>query len=417
MNKEFPASDAERRFAGADAGSGGGRYEEVLMREAYGHIGKAEYKIAAHILDDLLRRFAAVLDDDQKSVINSELGTLYFWLGDYESAIKHCENALGYGDNDQAYSILGKTAVAQFKFPQARGYFSKISEENPARCLGLCLVCIKLRDTIGVKAYLEEVYPKVSKSDPEYLLYVAYLNLLKGHAKDAVAQTREAVKKCEHDPSLILIVAEIFMTAGNYGEAVGAAKKVASYAPENDQVYGILAHAAYAEEDFKNAETHADCAVRRNPLNEYAKTVLMKLAVRRGSYALAEKIGTDILRNCPEYSLGHANLGDVYFNQGRYELAQIEYEQTMQLMDSDTKGARLRKARMKFMEGDLFGAQSILENLVEMRHTYYDDAMCDLLLCYDKMGAAPAKAALIDKMIMRRSFYHRAEKLLKSFGA
>jgi len=148
----------------------------------------------------------------------------------------------------------------------------------------------------------------------------------------------------------------------------------------------------------------------------YAKTALVKLAVRSGNYSAAESVGCEILRDSPQYSLGHANLGDVYFIQGRYELAQIEYEQTMELMDSQTKGARLRQARMKYIEGDFASAALILEGLVEGYHTYYDDAMCDLALCYDQIGDEDKKDQLIDKMQIRRSFYHRTEKILQNFG-
>lgn len=412
--KELPDAGAEKaRQAGVSSAV---RYEEVLMKEAYEHLGKGNIEQAANIFNDILRRFGVSLDDNQKSLLNSELGTFYFWLGDYESAKKHCEDALAYGDNDHAYSILGKIAVAEFKFPQARGYFSKISADNPAKALGMCLVSIKLRDTIGAQSFLQQAASKLPSSDPEFCVYRAYVNLLKGDTKLAISEIRPMVQKCDRDPFLLLLIAEIFMTAGNYGEATSVAEKVRSRAPEHDQVFSILAHASYAEEKFPDASAYAEKAVELNPRNAYAKTVLMKLAVRRGSYSLAESIGTEILKDCPEYSLGHANLGDVYFIQGSYEMAQIEYEHTMQLMNSDTKGAHLRQARIKFIDGRFAEAAEILEKLTEFYHTYYDDAMCDLLLCYDKLGNAAKKDEIMDKMEMRRSFYRRIENLLKKFG-
>ncbi|MEK7523627.1 MAG: hypothetical protein AAB588_01220, partial [Patescibacteria group bacterium] len=141
----------------------------------------------------------------------------------------------------------------------------------------------------------------------------------------------------------------------------------------------------------------------------------MKLACRSGNYSSAESLGLQILEDSPEYSLAHANLGDVYFNEGRYELAQVEYEQTQQLMNSETKGAKLRQARMKFIRSDFDGAAEILEKLIEGYHTYYDDAMCDLFLCYERLGDEEKKDDIVDKMQVRRSFYRRTENLLKSF--
>lgn len=414
-NREFPSSNAE---SASFKPSGKARYEEVLMKEAHENIEKGEYQNAANIFDDILRRFGVSLDPDQKSLINSETAMLYFWLGDYETAKRHAEESLSFGDNDHAFEILGKIAVAQFRFPLARSYFSKISSENPAKALGLCLVSIKLRDTIGAQSFLQDAAGKKSPNDPEFRVFAAYVRLLKGGTDDAVSEARGLLRlpRLERDPFLTLLLAEILMTAGNYGEAAAVAKRVGKSAPESDHVFALLAHTNYSEENFAKADSNAREAVRLNPHNAYAKTVLMKLAIRNGSYEVAESIGTDILRDCPEYSLGHANLGDVYFNQGRFELAEVEYEQTMQLMDSDTKGARLRKARMEFIKGDYAAAAEKLERLAESQHTYYDDAMCDLLLCYGKMNEPEKRARLIEKMQMRKYFYHRMEKLLQAIS-
>lgn len=418
----FP-SENEKAQHGAEKESsrpsGSVRYEEVLMSQAYDHMSKKEYRDAADIFNDILRRFSVSLEDKQKSLMNSELGTLYFWLGDYDSAKTHCETSLAYsgGENDQAYNILGKVAVAQFKFPQARGYFSKMSGDNPLRSLGFCLISLKLRDTIGAETFLKEARAKnIPPTDPEFRVYNAYLHLLKGDAKAATLEAREVLPKCDHDPNLAVLAAEVLMTAGDYGEAASIAQKVLKVCPENDSAFAVLAWASHAEEDLGHAEAHAREAVRLNPFNAYAKTVLMKLATHSASYSMAESIGTQIINDCPEYSLAHANLGDVYFNQGRFELAQIEYEQTQHSMTADTKGTRLRNARMKFIEGDYAGAADILEKLILAHHTYYDDAMCDLLLCYDKVGDEEKCDEVIEKMQIRKSFYQRTERILLEFN-
>ncbi len=393
-----------------------GHYEDVLMREAHELTMKKQYAPAAAVLNDVVQRFGVTLEPQQKSLLHSELGTLFFWLGDYDSARRHCEDAAAFSDtNDQAFIILGKIAVAQFQFPKARGYFSKVSSKNSGRPLGMCLVSLKLRDIIGAEVFLRDAEGLVSQTDPELRVYKTYFQLLKGDPTLAIKEARTLIKKCERDPALMLLLAEIFMTAGNYGEASAVAKKVGHVCPENDGVFAILAHAAYAEEDLGAAENHARDALRFNPANAYAKTVLMKLATRDGRYETAEVLGMQILADCPEYSLGHANLGDVYFNQGRYELAETEYEQTLELMNSQTKGAHLRQARMKFIEEDYKAAAHILEKLIESEHTYYDDAMCDLFLCYERLGDEEKKDDIVDKMQVRRSFYRRTENLLKSF--
>lgn len=392
------------------------RYEEILMREAHEKKEKGQYQAAGAILEDVLRRCDNVLDKEQKSMILSELGLVYFWLGDLENARQKCDLAAQFIDNDESFSILGKIAVAKFQFPKARGYFSKIHERNPLKPLGMCLISIKLRDTVAVEAFLREAAALGGTADLEYRIYHAYHKLLKGDMDAAAMDVRSLALKCKDNPELMLLIAEIFMTAGNYGEAVSSAKKVEKNCPDNDQIFAIYSHAAYAQEDFNSAKKEAERALEINPHNAYAKTILIKLATRDGHYEIAESFGLEVLKDSPEYSLGHANLGDVYFVQGRYELAEIEYDQTKLLMNSETKGSRLRNARMKFMKEEYKDAAEILEKLIEAYHTYYDDAMCDLLLCYEKMGEEDKKQDLLEKMELRRDFYKRTENLLREFG-
>lgn len=389
------------------------RYEDILIKEAREKVTEEQYEAAVEAFQEIVRRFSKILGESQECIIHSELAMIFFWLGFYSDAKRHAEQALKRGDNDHAYAVLGRIALAEFKFPAARGYFSKISDENPAKYLGLCFVCIRLRDTRGALHFLEEARKYVSSTDREYRVLATYCQLISGDTQSVLIEARELVTKCSRDPALLVLLAEIFMTAGSYGEARATAKKVHHTCPLNDHAFAILAHAAYAEENFAEAEACATKALEQNPHNLYAKTVKMKLATRAGSYAYAESIGREILEESPEYSLGHANLGDVYFNQGRYELAELEYGQTMQLMDSNTKGARLRAARMKFIKEDYLGAAEILEQLISSHHTYYDDAMCDLALCYDKLGNKEKTSEVLEKMEMRKSFYKRTEKLLQ----
>lgn len=391
-------------------------YESVVLEAAYEKVSKKEYLQAANLFEEVLNKFALVITNDQRSIIDAELARIFLWLGNYDRAEFHAQAAIkARADNEAAMAILGKIAVAEYKFPQARGYFSKLSEENPDKSMGLCLISIRLRDTKGALYFIKEAAKYTHRSNPEYRILAAYCRLLSGNAASSVTEVREIVEEVGHDPLLLLFISEIFMNAGSYGEAEAVAKKVQDSCPKNDQMYAIHAHARYIDEEFDQSEHYARLSIGTNPRNAYAKTVLMKLATRVGNYSRAENIGKEILEQAPEYSLAHANLGDVYFNEGRYGLAEIEYEQTMELMNADTKGARLRTARMKFIGEDFLEASEILEKLISSHHTYYDDAMCDLALCYEKLDNLSKKEEVMDKMEMRRSFYHRTEKLLRDF--
>lgn len=422
MDPEEDTAPKEEKKADKEGGAKahGAALQEVLMKQAYEQIAKEQYAAAADTFEDILKRFAPVLDDNERSVIHSEAGLLYYWLGDYPAARNHAEHAVALGDgNDQACVVLGKIAVAEFQFDRARGLFSRIDVQNPDRYLGLCLVSLKLRDTQAAQIFLHDAVKSghVPSTNIEFRVYQTYLHLLTGDPKLAILEARELVKKTAREPMLTLLLAEVFVTAGNAGEAKAIVKKVEKRIPNNDAVFAILAWASNSEEEFDRARDAADEAVRLNPRNAYAKTVQMKIATREGQYERAQSIGENIIAESPEYSLAHANLGDVYFNQGRYELAELEYDQSAQLMNSQTKGARLRQARMKYIDGDFAAAAQILDDLVDSYHNYYDDAMCDLLLCYDALQNEEKKSEIMDKMTFRKAFYKRTEQMLEEFEA
>lgn len=386
------------------------------MREAYEALREGKVRQAATIYEDLLKRFSGSLDEKEKGLLSSEAAGAYYAMGDYDGAQQHAERAIQFnGGDDQAHTVLGRIAVSKFNFARAREHFLKIGTTNPARYLGLCLVAVKLRHTTEAANYLREGSAYFSRRDPEYGVLSAYVQLLQGQAKEAVMAARQLLSTLPKDIFLLLLVGEIFMTGGQYGEARAVADKVKALAPDNDQLYALKANAEYSEENWTVAESLAQESLRLNPQNAYAQTVMMKCLVRKGDYLGAEELGKDILRRAPEYALGHANLGDVYFVMGQYDLARLEYEQTEELMDSLTKGARLRKARMQFIDGNYVEAAGLLTELIEGYHTYYDDAMCDLLLCYDRLDNKEGVESVLDKMELRKSFYQRTQQLMQKF--
>jgi lipopolysaccharide biosynthesis regulator YciM len=95
-------------------------------------------------------------------------------------------------------------------------------------------------------------------------------------------------------------------------------------------------------------------------------------------------------------------------------LAKIEYGKTESLILSKTKGALLRQGRMHIMNGTYDSAVIIYENMTTQVHTYYDDAMCDLLMCYEKLGETEKKKGLIEKMNLRKTFNKRLDLVLAS---
>ncbi|MGE3279367.1 MAG: hypothetical protein AB7J40_06380, partial [Candidatus Altimarinota bacterium] len=95
-------------------------------------------------------------------------------------------------------------------------------------------------------------------------------------------------------------------------------------------------------------------------------------------------------------------------------LAKREYSRTESLIDSKTKGALLRQARLKMMDGHYEDAARGLEDMIAQIHTYYDDAMCDLLVCYEHIDEPEKKQELLQKMSLRKVFSRRIDQMLRT---
>jgi tetratricopeptide (TPR) repeat protein len=393
-----------------------------MLSDAYSWKDDEKYQKAAEKFLEILKTFEQQMSPQLIATVSLVVCELSLWLGEYKTCEYHAHKVLEceVDMEENAYEFLARVAMARFQFTDARKYMSHLSPKKLAFSILDCLICIRLRDVKGADVAIQRVYQQCEKENkslpdvPELQLCEAFCMLLRGHSQDAVTTVRRLQKKGRLDPSLLLLCAEIYMTAGSYNDAYNTSKDVESKCPENDQVHAILAHVHYAQEDFVLAKSEAEKSLQRNSQNHYARTILMKLFVREGKFSDAEKIGVYILQESPEYSLGHANLGDVYFIQGRYDLAKIEYGKTESLIQSKTKGALLRQGRIHMMNGLYDLAVKIYEDMTTQVHTYYDDAMCDLLMCYEKLEEQEKRQGLIEKMNLRKSFNKRLDAILVS---
>ncbi len=391
--------------------------QQAIFRQVLDKKMKGELVEAAQLIDQLNMDFRKDEDNASRRLVLLEAARINLMLGKYKRAHLFAESILEiYPDDFSAKSIVARICMGEFRYDTAKAYLNELPDDHHEKFLNLCSIAIKERRLVEAQEYLAKAALVVDIEDSEYGLLWAYVRLLEGKEKDALSRVREVMKNPPHDTNLLLLAGEIYMTSGTYGEAKKVSQLVQKYAPNHDHAYAIRAFAQYAEEDFDEAEKTAYKALDANNKNAYARTVLMKCAARRGDYAYAERLGLMILDETPSYSLGRANLGDVYFNEGDYVRAKIEYDSAKHLMDSLTKGSRLRKARVEIMNGNLSEAVTILLTLLESTHSYYDDAMCDLWLCYERQGETEKRDEILDRMELRRAFYHRTEKIMEQLG-
>lgn len=386
---------------------------ESLMKKVNSAIDQKKYHDAKFCVQEIFMKFPD-LPKKEKSDLLAISAEISYWLGEYAAAKQDGNLALQLNPkNSAAHLVLGKIALAEYFFTKAKGHFMSANDQDPAVQLALCRLYIKLRDIRNARMHLIKASHLLPAGSLEFDLLQNYLAILESNKSVSAKKQGYLIQSFEGNPDCMIILAELYITAGEYAQAKGVLSRLLVVCPENDQVQGLLAQCALAEEDYAGANQSAENALRRNPFNAFALTVSMKVASKYGDYNLAESIGKRILAQSPEYILAHANLGDVYFLQGRYDLAVNEYQAANELMQTETKGSKLRKARLLIMNRDYQAACGILENLLDSQGMFYDDALCDLMLTYSALGEEEKKQELIQRLEMRKIYSRRIERMLE----
>jgi tetratricopeptide (TPR) repeat protein len=358
-------------------------------------------------VEDSLRSAKA----DERCELLTKSAKLNFLLGEYQNAKADIDLALQCEPhNAETNSTAGTIALAEYFFTKAKGYFI-VAPDAPNSLLGLIALDIRLRDISKARQNLERLRHVISSSNAIYSLFELYINVLEGKGSDEAILRTELVKNLPDDPYTRSLLAELFVTSGEYDAALSTIEKTLVYAKSFDHLYAVRAYANFAKQLYQDADADAMRAVSINPHNALALTIQAKVQARRGRYEEAEQIAKKILRQSPEYVLAHANLGDIHFSRGRYAQALESYKRSEVLMKTNTKGSQLRHARIAFIEGDYAKARVILEPLVVLPNSFYDDAICDLILVYDALGLNEARSTLQDRLEMRKKYSHRVDAL------
>jgi tetratricopeptide (TPR) repeat protein len=406
--------------------------EIEMLQEARKEWDSGDYTQAVQSYEFVLEKYPQKFPKDDLVELALQIAEIHYELGNYDAAKKASNLAVNSAQmskqRDRANQILGRVAVAEYRFADAENYFAAMTKDskhrlNPGTLLGRIQMHLKCRQTKKAYAVLQDlekyhinsdtVRPTLSSKNPEYLVYKAYIELLMGNERRALNSARELVPRCHKNVHLLAILAEIFLTASQYQESERVADEVLRRCPKNDQALAIKAHLSYAKQDFGAARNYASKACESNTRNFYAQIIFVQLAARDERYVEAENMGKKILLECPEFALMHAVLGDIYFDQDKGKEALLHYRHTNDLMAAPTKGGHLRQARMHMILGEYREAVKILEPLVEVTHTYSDEAMTDLLVCYDVMNETEKAKSLWEKMEIRKAFYHRMGRVME----
>ena len=198
-----------------------------------------------------------LVDHRNQGVVNTlvEMGELYFKGKEFESAQKHCQQALTI-DNEctEAYLLLGQIALQFEQIETARKLVLQAITLQPQNA--------SFRVCLGDIAQLFEDYEmaqaqyalalKLNPSEPKVFIKLAVLFKKIGKVNEAITLFRQIIASNKDDVEPLIELADLYMSISDFGQAEQLAKKARGLAPINLKALSILATVYFTQEKVQH---------------------------------------------------------------------------------------------------------------------------------------------------------------------
>jgi putative PEP-CTERM system TPR-repeat lipoprotein len=192
---------------------------------------------------------------------------------------------------------LAKISIAEKKFDEARGYYREALKADPKNMLVyLDLADLETRDGHADQAEAalkEAVRQNPSEYDPRIALARFYL--ARGQNQEALAVSEPATNQLSQVPALLEVVGRAEMLLGRGEAAVTTYKTLTDVAPQSAEAHRYLSEAYTAVRKGDLALREASEALRLDPSNEDIKFDVAKLLMMNARFEDA-RIAIDDLR-------------------------------------------------------------------------------------------------------------------------
>jgi tetratricopeptide (TPR) repeat protein len=318
----------------------------------------------------------------------SMLARIEYWLGNYKAAEAAAQEVIkGKMEccQELAYEVLARVAIDQFDFQLAEQYERKLSPSSTTRSMIHCFIELRKGNIKGAEASLNALAQVIDTKDPEFQLYRAMLDVLKGHTGSVLAAARQIQEIEGLNPAFTLLLAEIFIEAGSAVEASTCLSEIEASMPDHPGLAAVKAQFFYRKERFTEAEQFARLALQLNPNHQKTRVLLSRLQLRSGDEASAERTAKQVLSDAPGFHEAQEVLGDAYFAQELFPEARQAYEDSFLWSSRDSLKGHFRQARIAMIDEDYERALRLLEDL--KGHVSIDQQILlkDLETCYEAL--------------------------------
>jgi tetratricopeptide (TPR) repeat protein len=306
-------------------------YSEAENNKGVVHFRKGNISVARKIWESVVSK------DPECSIALYNIGIAFFYENDLQNAQRYFQKAIDRNRKFvEAQVMMGRTMIQSGKLREACDNFREAMKTDRRRAdawqyYAFCL--LQMKDTSGAQAILVKYKP-----DPEALKMLGQIEASRGNFVAASTYLSEAVSGGAM-PELLVELASMQMESGKYRDAVSTIK-----------IY---------EKKVKSMSADACCI---------AGIASKECGDAEGARSYFEKG----LRNFPQDHILQYNLGQIYFLQNKYDLA----ENTWKSLSDDMQDPSLyyMKALTARQRGNAAEARRLIEKAISIdgKAEYYD---------------------------------------------
>jgi tetratricopeptide (TPR) repeat protein len=228
--------------------------------------------------DDAIKAYEEVLRRTPKPIAaNLALGSLYLKRGSLDKAATYDEQARAIDPNNpQARTLQVRILLAQRNMARAKEELASLRKAFPSSPSVLALVGAQQlaeRQFDAARAsYMKAA--ELAPNDLEALAGLVTVDLLRGHAKDAVGRIEESLKRTAPTANFLMLAAQTYEAAGEPTKAEELLKRAIEVEPARLQAYSLLGRFYYKQNRLDDARSQFQSIAERNPKSTSAITML-----------------------------------------------------------------------------------------------------------------------------------------------
>lgn len=262
---------------------------------------------------------------DTKIIIEQSVSDVQ--SGKITSAISKIESIPAEKINAEllTYKATLYLSIGQIEKAQQYIKLSMTQHGNNAKAIALQAIISLVQNDKAKALILAEQAATIAPDSPTSALTLSYVHQSLFDINTALKIIKRAASKNKNNSLLWSRLSELYLMTGELDKALDAAKQVNNLNPNIARAYSVLGFAYLASSEIIKAQQAFRNAIDRDDTDPLSRLGLGLVIIRQGNVVAGRRQLEFAASLDPDNSLIRSYLGKAYYEEHRYDLAQIQY--------------------------------------------------------------------------------------------